>query len=158
MFAHIVYDTAPLGALIRYSDGAPRPPARFAKKLAAWERRNGIGRLVRKEPARDRPAYCVPASIILNEGNFASASLIIVTFMREHSLDSNLRYEIVGRPSIGMVRVLLPVGDNIELLHLADSREAAELWLAKNHHANARLEEVTADEVGADVIEGRAAA
>lgn len=158
MFAHIVYDTAPLGALIRYSDGAPKPPARFAKKLAAWERRNGTGRLVRKEPPRDRPAYCAPASLILNEGTFAAGSVIIVTVMREHSLDSDLRYEIVGRPSIGMVRVLLPVGDNIELLHLADSREAAELWLAKSHHANARIEEVTADEVGADVIEGRAAA
>lgn len=91
MSAHIVYDTAPLGALIRYSDGAPRPPARFAKKLAAWERHNGLGRLVRKEPPRDRPSYCAPASI-LNEGNFASGSVILVTVMREHSLDSDLRY------------------------------------------------------------------
>ena len=99
MSAHIVYDTAPLGALIRYSDGAPRPPARFAKKLAAWERRNGLGRLVRKEPPRDRP-----------------------------------------------------------FLHLADSREAAELWLAKHRHGQARIEDVTADEIGADVVEGRAAA
>ena len=111
MSAHIVYDTAPLGALIRYSDGAPRPPARFAKKLAAWERRNGLGRLVRKEPPRDRP-----------------------------------------------VRILLPVGDNLEFLHLADSREAAELWLAKHRHGQARIEDVTADEIGADVVEGRAAA
>ena len=69
MSAHIVYDTAPRGGLVRYSDGTPRPPARFAKKLAAWERRNGLGRLVRKEPPRGRPAYCAPASIILNEGN-----------------------------------------------------------------------------------------
>ncbi|RWJ00038.1 hypothetical protein [Mesorhizobium sp.] len=157
MSAHIVYDIAPLGALIRYSDGTPRPPARFAKKLAAWERRNGLGRLVRKEPPR-RPAYCVPAAIILNEGNFASGSVILVTAMREHSLDSDLRYEIVERPTIGMIRVLLSVGDNVELLHLADGREAAELWLAKAGHTRARLEEVTADEVGADVVEGRAAA
>jgi hypothetical protein len=158
MSAHIVYDTAPLGALIRYSDGTPRPPARFAKKLAAWERRNGLGRLVRKEPPRDRPAYCAPASIILNEGNFASGSVILVTVMREHSLDSDLRYEIVERPMIGMVRILLPVGDNLELLHLADSREAAELWLAKHRHGQARIEDVTADEIVADVVEGRAAA
>ncbi len=67
MSAHIVYDTAPLGALIRHSDGTPKPPARFSKKLAAWERRNGVGRLVRKEPPRERPAYCAPAAIILNE-------------------------------------------------------------------------------------------
>jgi hypothetical protein len=62
MSAHIVYDTAPLGALIRYSDGTPRPPARFAKKLAAWERRNGLGRLVRREPASGRPIAHQPPS------------------------------------------------------------------------------------------------
>lgn len=139
MSAHIVYDTAPLGALIRYSDGTLKPPARFAKKLAAWERRNGLGLLVRKEPPRDRPTYCAPVSIILNEGNFAAGSVILVTVMREHRLDSNLRYVIVERPSIGMVRVLLPVADNLELLHLADSREIAELWLAKHRHAHARI-------------------
>ncbi|MGF7163552.1 hypothetical protein FHS85_005222 [Rhodoligotrophos appendicifer] len=49
MSAHIVHDTAPLGSLIRYTDGTPKPPARFSKKLAAWERRNGVGRLVKTE-------------------------------------------------------------------------------------------------------------
>ena len=78
--------------------------------------------------------------------------------MREHSLDSDLRFEIVERPTIGMVRVLLPVADNLELLHLADSRDTAELWLAKHRHGQARIEDVTADEIGADVVEGRAAA
>ncbi|BCH29837.1 hypothetical protein MesoLjLc_17670 [Mesorhizobium sp. L-8-10] len=157
MSPQIVYDTAPLGALIRYSDGTPRPPARFTKKLAAWERRNGLGRLVRKEPARERPTYRVPAALILNEGSFAAGSVVLVTVLREHCLDSDLRYEIVERPAIGMVRVLLPVGDNVELLYLAESREAAELWLTKNRTGSGRLEEVTADDVGADVVEGRAA-
>ncbi|MBB6411972.1 hypothetical protein HNQ71_004660 [Mesorhizobium sangaii] len=55
MSAHIVYDNAPLGSLIRYSDGTPKPPARFTRKLADWGRRNGLGRLVRKAPPRDRP-------------------------------------------------------------------------------------------------------
>jgi hypothetical protein len=158
MSAHIVYDTAPLGALIRYSDGTPKPPARFAKKLAAWERRNGAGRLVRKEPPRERPSYCAPGAIILHEGNFASGSVVLVTTMRQHSLDSDLRFEIVERPKLGMVRLLVSVGDNVELMHLADSRDAAELWLAKTGHAHVRLEEVTADEVSADVVEGRRAA
>lgn len=156
MSAHIVHDTAPLGALIRYTDHAPRPPARFTKKLAAWERRNGLGRLVKKEPARERPTYSSPASITLHEGNFASAGVILV--MRTHSVDSDLSFEIVERPAIGMVRVLQDIGGNSELLHLAESREAAELWLAKNRYSAARLEEVTADEVGADIVEGRAAA
>jgi hypothetical protein len=34
-----IIDTAPLRALIRYTDGSPKPPARFTKKLAAWEQR-----------------------------------------------------------------------------------------------------------------------
>ena len=48
MSATTIIDTAPLGALIRYTDGSPKPPARFTKKLAAWERSNGVGRLVKK--------------------------------------------------------------------------------------------------------------
>ena len=52
MSATTIIDTAPLGALIRYTDGSPKPPARFTKKLAAWERSNGVGRLVKKEPPR----------------------------------------------------------------------------------------------------------
>jgi len=31
---HII-DTVPVGALIRYTDGSPKAPARFTKKLAA---------------------------------------------------------------------------------------------------------------------------
>ena len=49
MSATTIIDTAPLGALIRYTDDSPKPPARFTKKLAAWERSNGVGRLVKKE-------------------------------------------------------------------------------------------------------------
>ena len=158
MSAHIVHDTAPLGSLIRYTDGTPKPPARFSKKLAAWERRNGVGRLVKTEPARERPTYSSPASITLHEGNFASGGVILVTVMRTHSVDSDLTFEIAERPTVGMVRVLQEFGGNSELLHLAENREAAELWLAGNRHGNARLEDVSADEVGADVVEGRIAA
>jgi hypothetical protein len=50
MSAHHVYDNAPLGSLIRYSDGTPKPAARFNKKLAAWQNRNCVARLVKKEP------------------------------------------------------------------------------------------------------------
>ena len=40
----------------------------------------------------------------------------------------------------------------------SESREAAELWLARNRHHQARIDEVTADEISADAVEGRAAA
>ena len=34
MSAQTFFDTAPLGALIRYADGRPQPPARFKRKFA----------------------------------------------------------------------------------------------------------------------------
>ncbi|MDD7973833.1 hypothetical protein [Roseinatronobacter alkalisoli] len=51
MSATTILTTASLGALIRYTDGSLKPPARFTRKLAARERSNGVGRLVKKEPA-----------------------------------------------------------------------------------------------------------
>lgn len=58
MSAYAIYENAPLGSLIRYSNGTSRPPARFIRKLKAWEQRNGVGRLVRKEPPRERQGHC----------------------------------------------------------------------------------------------------
>ena len=55
MSAYLIFDVAPLGSLAAYSDGQPKPPARFTRKLAAWKSRNGVGRLVRKEPGELKP-------------------------------------------------------------------------------------------------------
>ena len=158
MSAHTIYDCASLGSTIRYSDGTARPPARFRKKLSAWESRNGAGQLVKKEPPRSRATYSSPACFTLHEGDFGQGGIVVVSVRRTWSVESDLRFEIVERPSIGMVRVLQDLGDSPELLHLARDREAAERWLASNSYSRAYLEEVSADEVGADVIEGRVAA
>jgi len=158
MSASLVFDIAPLGALIAYTDGQPKPPSRFTRKLAAWERRNGVGRLVRKEPARERPTYSSPPCFTLHEGNFGQGGIILVTVMRTYGIDSDLTFCVGERPRVGQVRVVQDIGDNVELLHLAETQEAAELWLAKAGYSRARLETITADEIGADVIEGRAAA
>ena len=157
MSAHTLYDNAPLGSLVRYSVGTLSPPSRFTRKLAAWENHNGVGRLVRKEPSRDRPNWTSPASITLNEGDFGSGGVVVLTVRRTYSLDSDLRFEIVERPAIGAVRILQEYGDNTELLHLAESHEAAERWLTQHRYSDVRLNEVTEDEVGADIVEGRAA-
>jgi len=158
MSAHIVYDSAPLGSVVRYSDGAPKPPERFRKKLAAWGRRNSVGRLIRKEPPHERATYTAPACFTLHEGDFSQAGTIVVSVRRTYTVESDLHFEIVERPTIGMVRILQDLDDSPELLHLARDREAAERWLASNQYSRAYLEEVTADEVGADVVEGRKAA
>jgi hypothetical protein len=146
MSATTIIDTAPLGALIRYTDGSPKPPARFTKKLAAWERSNGVGRLVKKEPPRPYPTWTAPDSFTLHEGNFSSEGVILVTIMRSHSVDSQLNFEVVEEPKAGQVRVLLDFGGSTELLHLASSVAAAELWIAKEGYRNARFEIVGAED------------
>ena len=73
--------------------------------------------------------------------------------MRSHSADSRLIFEVAEEPKPGQVRVLLDFSGNMELLHLAESVGAAELWIAKEGSRNARLEIV-----GSDVTESRAGA
>jgi hypothetical protein len=51
--------------------------------------------------------------------------------MRTHSADSALTFEVAEEPQPGQVRVLLDFGGCTELLHLAESVTAAELWIAK---------------------------
>lgn len=158
MSASLIYDVVPLGSVVEYYDDTPRPPDRFTKKLAAWKQRNGRGRLVQKQPGRVMATYTAQPSFTLHEGDFGQGGVILITIRRTYGIDTNLSFRVVQRPKIGQVRVLQDVGENVELLHLAESREAAELWLARNGYSRARLEEITADEVGADAIEGRAAA
>lgn len=146
MSATTIIDTAPLGALIRYTDGSPKPPARFTKKLAAWERSNGIGRLVKKEPPRPHPTWTSPASFTLHEGNFSSDGVILVTIMRSHSADSALTFDVLEVPQPGQVKILLDFGGATELLHLAANETAAELWIAREGYRNARLELVGASD------------
>lgn len=64
--AQDLFDTAPLGAIVRFSDGRPPPPASFAQRRRAWEINNGVGRLVRKIPGSARPGSSC-------RGAFASA-------------------------------------------------------------------------------------
>ena len=144
MSAQQIFATAPLGSLVRYFESEPRPPARFTKKMAAWQRNNGVGRLVAKTPKRSSGggSYHFPASITLHEGDYSSAGVILVVVNRTYSVTSDLQFEVVETPRPGMVRILQTFRDKVELLHLAEDREAAELWLSKNPYSNARLEVV----------------
>lgn len=158
MSAQLIYDAAPLGSLVRYSDGTPKPPQRFKRKLAAWENCNSSGRLVRKVPPRQMASSALPASITLHKGDFASGGVIVMVVHQTFCVTTALKFEVVERPALGSVRVLIRTGDDAELLHLAVDHAGAEDWLAVHRHLGAVLEEVTADEVVADIVEGRAEA
>ena len=157
MSAHTIL-SAPLGSTISWSDGTPRPPERHSKKLAVWKTRNSSGRLIRKEDSRTLGNYTAPTSFTLHEGDIGNRGTIVVTILRTFGVDSTLNFTVIERPPIGSIRVFDRPSPSQELIHLAADREAAEAWLKLHRHPLAVLEEVTADEVAADHVEGRAAA
>ena len=82
MSAQLIYDLAPLGSLVRFSDGAPRPPERHRKKLAAWEHRNSGGRLIRKQPERRIGNTVIGASITLHAGDYGGGGVVVLRVHR----------------------------------------------------------------------------
>ena len=93
----------------------------------------------------------------MHEADIGAGGVIAIRVHRCFSLDSRLQFTIVERPAIGSVRVFSHADPGAELVHLAAHRAAAEEWLSHHGYPRAILEEVTADEVGADAVEGRAA-
>jgi hypothetical protein len=158
MSAHIIFDNAPIGSIVAWSDRTPQPPARFNKKLATWRRNNSRGRLIRKQGARGIGNISLSASFTLHEADYGAEGVVAIRVHRTFSLGSRLEFTVVERPAIGSVRVFDRAGDDAELVYLAtDPADAAE-WLTRHGYPHAVLAEVIADEVGADVIEGRTAA
>lgn len=158
MSASLIYDLAPIGSIVAWSDGNPRPPERFKKKLAAWQTRNSSGRLICKEGPRQSGNYASTGYFTLHEANFGGKNTVAIRIHRTFGLDSNLTFKVLERPALGSIRVFDRAGVNAELVHLTDNREAAAAWLKEHGYPNAVLEEVTADEMAAAHVEGRAAA
>lgn len=157
MSAQLIYDQAPLGAIIRYSDGTPRPPERHRRKLQAWENRNNRGRLVKKTAGRHTGEITFPGSFTLHEGDFASLAVIVLRVFRTFSIDNSLEFSVIEQPAVGSILVLDRPGDAGELAHVAQNRQAADEWLSRHGYPDAVLQEVTADQAAADHVEGRAA-
>ena len=80
---------APFGATIRFTDGTPKPPERFNKKLAAWKRNNALGVYCE---AKDADTYGATFTLeTIRAAHFRSRST--------HHLEGPLRYEIVRLPA-----------------------------------------------------------
>ncbi|RWB97231.1 MAG: hypothetical protein EOQ56_22810 [Mesorhizobium sp.] len=158
MSAQLIYDLVPLGSLVTYSDGTPRPPERHRKQLAAWENRNSGGRLIRKHAETRVGNTTLPATITLHKGDYGSQGTIVLRVHQTFSVNSELKFAVTERPANGSVLVLYRAGDDAELVYVASDRAAAEEWLTRHGYPNAVLQEVTADAVAADTAEGWAAA
>jgi hypothetical protein len=133
--ARQVYDDVPLGAVVRFTDGTPQPPARHRRKLAAWSSANGTGRLLRKTPADQ---FSGP-SFTLHTGNFGSGGITIMETYKVFSMTAPFRYSVISRPQQGQAAVLEDLHGIVTFLHLADTLAAAEAWLAANPHSNTRI-------------------
>lgn len=157
MSAQLIYDLVPLGSIIRYSDGTPRPPERHRKKLSAWESANSGGRLIRKTPARQTGQYSSPAHFTLHEGDYGSGGVIVLRVHKSFSVDCGSKFVVISRPAPGSVQVFDRAGEGAELVYLAANRQDAETWLQSHRYPNAVLEDVSADTAATDAVEGRAA-
>lgn len=141
MSAQHIYDTAPLGSLITFTNGEPRPPLRVTRKLRAWNDNNGMGRLVEKMAGRN-DVYPSPATFALHLGNYGSQGTILMVVRRIYSVDAQLHFEVAERPRPGMVRILSRRDGRDELHHLAADMAAAEAWRSEHGYRNAVLEVV----------------
>jgi hypothetical protein len=158
MSAQLIYDLVPLGSIVTYSDGTPRPPDRHRKKRATWENNNSGGRLIRKRAETRIGSTTLPASITLHKGDYGSQGTIVLRVHQSFSINSGLKFAVKARPAIGSVLVLDRAGDDAELVYVACHRADAEEWLTRHGYPNAVLQEIMADNVTADTVEGRVAA
>lgn len=157
MCAYHVYENAPLGSVIRFSDGTPRPAEERIAEVEAWERRNGMGYLTMKDPSPGQRSWVPPTSITLRIAGENGKTVALDSLFRTFSVDSNLRFEILARPSTGTFRVLRGFGRAIELLGITSDRTEAEQYIFACPSGGLRIEEETADNHAADVVEGRSA-
>lgn len=153
MSAHTIFECAPLGALVVWSDGTPRPPARHRRNLDASKTSNSQGRLIRKQDPSGAGLLDPHASFTLREADYGAGGVVAIRVHRTFSLASSLSFDIVERSAAGSVREFDNGGDDAELVVLAPNRAAAEYG-----YPNAVLEDVSADEAAADSVEGRAPA
>lgn len=135
-----VHATAPLGAVLRYFDGAPQPPARHTRKLRDWQTRNSTGRLVEKSPSAAMGGRTYPASFVLHEGTFMSGITPVLVVRRHYMVTTDLRFEVLELPQPGMVRVLTRWNGKDELKHLAANMADAESWASRNRYSNLVLQ------------------
>lgn len=127
MSAQHIFDHAPLGALIRYFDGASEPERLGGRR--EWERCNGAGLLTRKTPAIRTPDYAAPASFSLRTDGLQSGVSSSAQGDRMFEVTSSLNFEVADLPKPGMIRILSDFNGMSQLVHLAPDMATAQAWL-----------------------------
>lgn len=104
MSAYLAF-LVPIGTVLAWADGQPRPPERHRKKLSAWKTNNSSGRLIRKQDERGAGNIILPPSFTLHEGDYGGGGVITIRVHRTFSLEASLMFTIVERPAVGSCRV-----------------------------------------------------
>jgi hypothetical protein len=143
-----ILDHAPIGSIIEWSNGEPRPPEHHVASLYHWKRNNGSGLLVRKAGKEAQVHSGRSLFFMLRDGDST----------RTFVVGCALRFHIASRPSVGSVRIFDSAYPDALLLHLADDWADAVAWLDSHPLPDAVPFEVTVDELAADHVEGRSAA
>jgi len=157
MSIKIIYERAPIGAIIRFTDSAAQPEAKDTEALVAWRKRNGTGRFVQRTPSHTDIICASSCAIVLQQDGPPTDTEAAMLSRQVFWLDSDLSFQIIDRPVPGNVRVIQHRSWNTTLLHLAKCRDDAERWVKESGLADLHLEDVTVDEICADFVEGRAA-
>ncbi len=155
MSALMIFERAPLGSIVSWKNGKPRPPKDCIRASAQWRRDNAEGRLVRKLCHSVMGRSLIPASFKVTTDGIDDLGDVIGPDFRTFSVDSEFSFTVISRPEAGSVRVLDRCGEDAELLHLACNQVDAEKWVTSCGFGPTVIVEVTADEVAADMIEGR---
>ena len=134
--AQAIFDSAPLGAVVRFSTGESRPPAHHKRKLRDWEDKNAKGRLTQRSPGSER----YPASFTLHIGDWGGNGIIVLSVSRTFQVTSASDFEVEQVPSPGQALVVTEFAGRVELQHIAVDRDAAERWLTEHRYHNARIE------------------
>ena len=129
MNAQELFKLAPLGALVRFIDGTPRPPDRFKNKLRDWQGRNDSGHFIAAKPSRGKGEWDVDSFTLQTE----NGRVLVVnrTFGVARSVGTT--FEVIPPAP----RTILAYGDfenQIEVRHVWADVHAAQEWAIKNRY------------------------
>jgi hypothetical protein len=146
MTARAIFESAPLGSLVRYSDGQPRPPARFTRRLETWRQTNGQGILVKKAPSRTLGKVPIPETFTLQVGSYGFQGIVVLVMLRVYDLTSPLTFFVERVPRPGQALVVTGSAEP-ELRHLAADLSEAKAWAARKGYRDAWYLQVAEDGV-----------
>lgn len=139
--AQSIFDTAPLGAVITYTDGTPRPPARFTNQVSKWSRNNGSGVLVAKLPNTRADGASVFA---LRAGSAYIDRDAVLVMNTGFDTNSDLHFAVDRAPTPGHILCLNGSDRDRQVLAIARTQGEADTWAERNRFSSITLETVSA--------------